>query len=98
MSNKIVKQSVNFQNYLSRQLENPVVKKHYDQAGKQLEIAYQITRLRKQHGISQAELAYKLGTTQSNVARIEAGQQNFTTETLQKIAYAFKRDLRIEFI
>ncbi len=98
MNNRSVKQSINFQAYLRRHLKNPVVRQHYDHAGKQLEIAYQIARLRRQYGISQSELAQKLGMTQSNVARIEAGQQNFTTETLQKIAHAFKRDLRIEFV
>jgi len=40
----------------------------------------------------------KLQTTQSAVARMETGQQNFTTDMLQKIATAFKRNLRIEFV
>jgi ribosome-binding protein aMBF1 (putative translation factor) len=98
MHNKTLKKSINFQNYLKQQLKNPKFKKHYDKDSKRLEIAYQIVQLRKQYGISQSELARKLGTTQSNVARIEAGQQNFTTHTLQKIAEAFKRDVRIEFV
>jgi len=29
---------------------------------------------------------------------MESGRQNFTTDTLQKIASTFKRDLRIEFV
>ena len=90
--------AVDFKNYLAEQLKNPQVQKHYDEYGKQLEIAYQILQLRKKEGISQAELAEKIGTTQSNVARMEAGQQNFTTDTLQKIALALKRDLKIEFV
>ena len=74
------------------------MKKYYDEYGKQLEIAYKISVLRKKEGISQSELADKIGTTQSNVARMEAGQQNFTTDTLQKIASALRRDLRVEFV
>lgn len=97
-SNKDIKKLIDFKTYLNKQLKNPEFKKHYDDAGKQLQIAYQIMQLRKQQGISQSELAKKIGTTQSNVARIEAGQQNFTTATLQKIATVFKRDLRIEFV
>jgi DNA-binding XRE family transcriptional regulator len=93
-----LKKSISFQAYLKAQLKNPQVKKHYDEAGKRLEIAYQVIQLRKEGGVSQSQLAKKLGTTQSNVARIEAGQQNFTAETLQKIAKAFRRDLRIEFV
>ena len=95
--NKIQK-AVDFQEYLAEKLKNPKFKKYYDEYGKQLEIAYQILQLRKQKKISQVELAKKLGTTQSNIARMEAGQQNFTTDTLQKIASAFKRDLKIDFV
>jgi len=47
--------------------------------------------------MSQVELARRIGTKQSNIARLEMGQQNFTTETLQKIAFVFNRDLKIEF-
>ena len=92
------KKAIDFQVYLKERLKNPKFKKYYDEYGKQLEIAYQILKLRKQKGLSQAELAKKIGTRQSDIARMETGQQNFTTDTLQKIASAFKRDLRVEFI
>lgn len=48
--------------------------------------------------MSQKELAKKIGTTQSNIARMETGQQNFTTNTLNKIASAFNLDLKINFV
>lgn len=95
--NKKLQKAVDFQGYLDKQLQNPQIKKHYNRYGKQLEIAYQILNLRKQKKISQAELAKKMGTTQSNIARMESGQQNFTTETLQKFAQIFNRGLKIEF-
>ncbi len=92
------KKAVDFQVYLVKRLKNPKFKKYYNEYGKQLEIAYQILQLRKQKKISQVELAKKLGTTQSNIARMEAGQQNFTTDTLQKIASIFNRELKIDFV
>lgn len=95
---KKTKKVVDFQEYLAEKLKNSKFRKYYDEYGKQLEIAYQILQLRKQKRMSQAELAKKIGTKQSNVARMEGGQQNFTTDTLQKIAAAFKRDLKIEFV
>lgn len=52
--------AVDFQNYLQKQLKDPKFKKHYDEYGKQLEIAYQILKLRKQKRMSQAELAKKI--------------------------------------
>lgn len=93
-----IQKAVDFQEYLREQLRNPRIKKYYDEYGKQLEIAYQILQLRKQKKMSQAELAKKIGTRQSNVARMETGQQNFTTDTLQKVATAFRRNLKIEFV
>lgn len=95
---KTLKQEINFQSYLNSQLKDPRKKKLYDEYGKQLEIAYQILQLRKKKGMSQTALAKKLGTTQSNIARIETGQQNFTTETLQRIAKVFDREVKIEFV
>lgn len=92
------KRSIDFQAYLDEQLKDPKMRSLYDEYGKQLEIAYQVLQLRKQTGMSQNELAKRLGTTQSNIARIETGQQNFTTATLQKIAVAFDREVKIEFV
>ncbi len=95
---KKTKKTVDFQVYLAKRLKNPKFRKYYNEYGKQLEIAYQILQLRKQKKISQVELAKKLGTTQGNIARMEAGQQNFTTDTLQKIASIFNRELKIDFV
>lgn len=96
--NKITKKDVDFDVYLSKRLKDQQFKKDYEAYGKQLEIAYQVLQLRKKQKMSQMELAKKIGTTQSNVARLESGEQNFTTETLSKIAWAFGRDLKVEFI
>ena len=96
--NKKQIKAINFQDYLAKQLKNPEIKKHYNEYGKQLEIAYLILGLRKKERISQAELARKIGTSQSNIARMESGEQNFTIDTLQKISSAFNRDLKVEFV
>lgn len=98
MSRKKHQKSVDFQKYLTEKLKNPKFRKYYNEYGKQLEIAYQILKLRKQKGLSQTELAKRIGTKQSDIARMEAGQQNFTTDTLQKIASAFERELKIDFV
>ena len=97
MSKKTYK-ALDFQQYLREELKDPIFRKHYEEYGKQLEIAYQILQLRKKQGFSQTQLAKKLGTSQGNIARMETGQQNFTTDTLQKIASAFQRKLKIEFV
>ena len=87
-----------FERYLAQQMKNKAFRRAYGEESRRLEIAYRILQLRKKQKLSQKELAQKLNTTQSVVARMEAGQQNFTTDTLQKIASVFKRDLKIEFV
>ena len=99
MNKKITKKdNFDFQEYLANKLKNPTFKKHYEEYGKQLEIAYRILQLRKKEGLSQSDMAKKVGTSQSNIARMESGEQNFTTETLYKVAAALGRELRIDFV
>lgn len=95
--NKKIEDMIDFDDYLKEQLKNPEFRKYYDYYGRQLEIAYQILKLRKKKKISQAELAKKIGTKQSNIARIEAGQQNFSIDTLEKIAEALNCQLKVNF-
>ncbi len=59
----------------------------------QAQIATFITELRTERGMSQQELAKALKTSQSAVARMEAGEQNFTTEMLSKISHALNRTI-----
>lgn len=89
------KKDIDFDVYLKKHLKNKEFKRHYDEFGKQLEIAYQLVKLRKEKRMSQIELARKIGTTQSNVARMESGQQNFTVGILNKVAGIFDKDLKI---
>ena len=89
---------IDFHEVLAEHLKDAKFKKWYDYYGKQLETSYKILQLRKQKRMSQAELAKKIGTKQANIARIEAGNQNLTLETLQKIATVFDRDLRVDFV
>ena len=77
--------------------KNKEAKRLYNEYGRQLEIAYQILQLRKAKKISQAELAQKIGSTQSNVARLEGGSQNFTIKLLDKVANALDVKLIVEF-
>ena len=89
--------ATDFDDFLQEELKNPEFKKWYDFYGKQVEISYNLLLLRKEKGMTQAELAKKIGTTQSNVGRLESGQQNFTVETLDKIAKVFGKELKISF-
>lgn len=52
-----------------------------------------ITNLREQRGLTQTDLAKALHTSQSAVARMEKGEQNFSTEMILKVGSILKRDI-----
>jgi len=52
-----------------------------------------VHRLRAEAGLTQAELADLMGTTQSAIARMEGGGTRPTLETLEKLASAVGADL-----
>ncbi len=52
-----------------------------------------VYRLRTDAGLTQAELARRMGTTQSAIARMENGGTRPTLETLERLAGAVGQDL-----
>ena len=52
-----------------------------------------VYRLRVDAGLTQAELAARMGTTQSAIARMEGGGTRPTLETLERVAGAVGQDL-----
>ena len=85
-----------FDEVLAEELKNPKFKKMFDEYGRQLELSLSLLRLRKKRKMSQLLLAKKIGTTQSNIARLESGQQNFTISFLDKVVNALDANLEIK--
>jgi len=56
-------------------------------------IARLISNTRKERGLTQAEFAQRLGTSQSAVNRIESGKQNLSMEMLGRISDALNREI-----
>lgn len=54
-----------------------------------------VYRMRTEAGLTQAELALRMGTTQSAIARMEGGGTRPTLDTLEKLASAVGVDLVI---
>ena len=59
----------------------------------QQKIGELICRIRSQKGLTQKDLAVKLGTSQSAINRIEAGKQNVTLEMLARISDVLNKEL-----
>jgi predicted transcriptional regulator len=72
----------------ARLLANPAVKAEYDALAPNFEISAELVKARVRAGLSQAELAARMGTSQSAIARLESGQTLPSTKTLLRYAEA----------
>ena len=77
--------------------EDPEYGKAYDRLGPEFEISRSLIEARTRAKLTQAELAQRMNTTQSVVARLESGRTRPSTRTLEKIAQATRTRLRITF-
>ncbi len=81
-----------------QKMEDPKFKAVYDEVAAKLDIAEQIAELRHKAKMSQLELAQKVHTSRTAIARYESGvYNNFNVRTLTRIARAFHKDLKISF-
>jgi len=80
--------TIPFEEFKKRLLANPAVKAEYDRLGPEFEIAAELLRARLRAGLSQEELAAKMKTSQSTIARLESGQALPSTKTLLRLAEA----------
>ncbi len=56
-------------------------------------IGHLISQIRQERGLTQAEFAKRLGTSQSAINRIEQGKQNLSLETISRVSTALGRDI-----
>ncbi|MFH0814290.1 MAG: helix-turn-helix transcriptional regulator [Pseudomonadota bacterium] len=65
-----MKRRTNFDRYLNEQLKDPEFAKRFKKADEGWEVAVQLTSLRKKSGMSQKELAQRVGTSQQQISRL----------------------------
>jgi ribosome-binding protein aMBF1 (putative translation factor) len=87
--------TIAFEELKDRLLANPKVKAEYDALAPEFEIAAELLRARIRAGLSQADLAAKMGTSQSTIARLESGQALPSTKTLLRFAEATQSRIRV---
>lgn len=78
-------------------LKNPGVRKEYDALEEEFALMLAVAEARQRAGISQAQLAKRMKTTQSTVARLESGRGKPSTRTLSRFAKATGHRLKISF-
>lgn len=78
-------------------LKSPGYKESFDSTQTEFELARQLIETRIKRGLSQSELALKMGTSQSSIARLESGKSMPSMRTLSKFAKATNSELQIKF-
>jgi predicted transcriptional regulator len=81
--------------YIAEQMKNPEFRKAWEDLEPEFQILKAMIKAREKTGISQAELARRVGTKQSVISRLERGAfSKATLETIKKVADAL--DMRVE--
>lgn len=80
-------------------LKDPAVKTAYDDLAPAFEMKRQMIAMRKAAGVTQAEMAEKLGTKRSNISRLESLNSDVSPRlsTIQDYARALGHSLRVTF-
>jgi ribosome-binding protein aMBF1 (putative translation factor) len=75
----------------------PEYRASYERTRQAYEIGRQVREAREARGLTQAELAARMDTTQSVIARLEAGGAEPRFNTLERVARALDSELVVSF-
>jgi transcriptional regulator with XRE-family HTH domain len=78
-------------------MKDPEYRKEYDALEEEFALIAEVAKARLRSGLSQAELAKRMNTTQSTIARLESGRGKPSTRTLSRFAKATGHRLKISF-
>jgi transcriptional regulator with XRE-family HTH domain len=80
-----------------RWMKDPDYVGEYEALDEEFALALAVAKARRRAGLSQSELARRMKTTQSTVARLESGRGLPSTRTLDRFAKATGHRLKISF-
>lgn len=88
---------VKFSEFKQKALEKPDVKSEYDRLTPEYELRGQLINARMKAGLTQEEVAQRMGTTKSAVCRLESvnAKNSPSIQTLLKYAQAVGSELKI---
>ena len=86
--------------FKARALTRPDVRREYDRLAEEFAFLDDILKARTEAGLSQTEVAARIGTTQSAVARLESsgGRHSPSIATLQRYASALGYKLQVRLV
>jgi HTH-type transcriptional regulator / antitoxin HipB len=91
-----MKKNAKTKSWLDEKLKDPKFRKGFEEEFEKLSIGEQLVRLRLQTGMTQAQVAKKVGTTASAISRYEnAEYDRYEIQTLRKIVEACGGHLKV---
>ena len=92
-----MKKNTNFDRYLEVQLQDPDFVKKFKEAGEAWDVALQLAALRKASGLSQKELARRVGTSQQQISRLESPDyEGHSLRMLRRVVEVLGAKVRVE--
>lgn len=88
----------NFRETLNEQLKDPAFKKEYDDLETEFQIIRAIIDARTEMGITQKQLSDLTGIAQADISKLENGNANPSLKTLQRLASAMGKKVKISFV
>ena len=93
----MMKKKTNFDLYVEKQLKDPGFAEKFRKAGKAWDLAIQLVSLRKKAGLSQKELAKRVGTSQQQISRLESpSYEGHSLSMLRRVAEVLGGTVRVE--
>ena len=87
----------NFDRYLEEQLKDPAFSERFQKAGKAWDVAVQLAALRRESGMSQKDLAEKVGTSQQQISRLESpSYEGHSLSMLRKVAEVLGANVQVK--
>lgn len=92
--------SSSLKQFRARALARPEVRKAYDELDDEFVFLDEVLKARAEAGLTQAEVAARIGTTQSAIARLESAEAKHSPSiaTLQKYAKALGYRVQIRLV
>ncbi len=79
-------------------LTNPEVKTEYERLGPIFAVIGEMIDARQEAGLTQAEIAHRMGTTQSVIARLESARHMPTFDMISRYAAAIGRRVAVHLV
>ncbi len=80
--------TIPFETLRRKWMKDPKFRAEYERIGPDMELAFTLSEARRSAGLTQAEVAGRMGTSQAAVARIESGRSAPKWSTIERYARA----------